>query len=65
MDLRPLRFPEFDGDRLSVRVTHSERQKLRALAASLGVTESELAREAIGAWVTVVDEEVLGNRPAV
>jgi predicted transcriptional regulator len=64
MDLRSLRFQEFDGDRLTIRIADVERKRLRALAACLEVTESELVREALAAWVSVVDEEVLGNRPA-
>ncbi len=48
MDLRPLRFPELDGDRLSVRVTHKDRQRLRALSSDLGITESVKAGGKVG-----------------
>lgn len=49
MDLRRLRFPVYAGDRLTVRMDHRDREALRTLSTSVGVSESELARQAISA----------------
>ncbi len=53
LDRRTLRLPEFSGDRLTVRMDHIHRQKLRQIAAEEGVSESELVRQAIALLVEV------------
>jgi hypothetical protein len=58
VDLRPLRLQEYDGRRLSVRVAHREREKLRELSTAMGVTESELVREALAVYCSVMGEEL-------
>jgi hypothetical protein len=58
VDLRPYRFQEYDGQRLSVRVAHHERKKLRELATAMGLTESEIVREALTVYTTVMAEEL-------
>lgn len=57
MDLRAFRFQQYDGQRLSVRVAHSERQKLRELSSAMGVTESAVVREALAVYVSVMAQE--------
>ncbi len=56
MDLRKLRFPEYDGERLTVRLRHADRQQLRQLAEQQGTSESALVREAVSVLI-----EVFGN----
>jgi hypothetical protein len=58
VEFRPFRFQEFDGQRLSVRVAHREREKLRALSTAMGVTESEVVREALTVYCSVMAEEL-------
>jgi hypothetical protein len=62
VDLRPFRITEYDGQRLSVRMAHAERQKLRELSAAVGVTESEVVREALPVYVSVMEEELGPDR---
>lgn len=59
MDMRKLRCADYDGERLTVRLRHTERQQLRHIAAHQGTTESALVREAISVLV-----EVLGDADA-
>ena len=61
MDLRSLRFPEYDGQRLSVRIAHHERQRLRGLSATMGITESDAVREAVRVYVSGLAEELATN----
>lgn len=56
MDRRRLRFPTYDGDRLTVRLGHRERQKLRQAAARLGVSESDLVRESVAVVVQALGD---------
>jgi predicted DNA-binding protein len=56
MDRRKLRFPEFDGDRLTVRLAYRDRTRLRAVADQLGVTESEIVREAVAVLLTLYED---------
>jgi hypothetical protein len=58
MDFRPFRYQEFDGQRLSVRIAHQERQKLRALATAMECSESEVVREALAVYTAVMAEEL-------
>ena len=58
MDLTPLRLAQYDGRRLSVRVAHQEREKLRALATAMGCSESAVVREALEVYTTVMSEEM-------
>lgn len=52
MDFRRLRFPDFPGDRLTVRMDYRDREALRALARELGVSESHIVRQAISVRLT-------------
>ena len=54
--MRRLRFPEYDGDRLSVRVAHRDRQRLREAAEKLGASESALVRDGVAAVLDAVLE---------
>lgn len=65
VDLRAFRLQEFDGQRLSVRVAHAERQKLRGLAAALGASESEVVREALSVYISVMSEQSETDLPAL
>lgn len=54
--MRTLRFPEFDGERLTVRLCHSDRQQLRRIADTQGTSESALVREAVSVLIEVLGE---------
>lgn len=54
MDLRRLRFPEYDGDRITVRLRYSDRQQLRRIADERGTSESALVREAVSVLIEVL-----------
>lgn len=57
MDLRRLNFPEYGGDRLTLRMHHRDRQELRRLAEQEGTTESALAREAIALLIELFSSD--------
>ena len=61
MDRRKLRFPEYGGDRLTIRLTHKDRQRLREAARKLGVSESALARDGVSVVAEVVLEDSSSN----
>lgn len=59
MDMRKLRCPDYDGERLTVRLRHIDRQQLRRIADEQGTSESALVREAVSVLI-----EVFGNDDA-
>jgi hypothetical protein len=56
VEFRPFRIQEYDGQRLSVRIAHQERQKLRELATAMECSESEVVREAVSVYCSVMAE---------
>lgn len=62
MDMRRLRFPEYDGGRFTVRLYHQDRERLREAAKKLGVSESALVRDGVSAVLDAVLEENLPER---
>jgi hypothetical protein len=58
VDIRPFRLQEYDGQRLSVRIAHQERENVRALATAMDCSESEVVREALQVYCAVMGEEL-------
>jgi hypothetical protein len=65
MDLRTIRLPEFDGERITVRLRHQDRQRLRRVAHDQGMSKSALVREAISVLIEVfIVSSGPGNAPS-
>ena len=64
VDCRRLRFPEFDGERITVRLRHRDRQQLRRAAEQTGVSESDLVREGVSVVIAAILEADEGPRAA-
>lgn len=64
MDLRRLRLPEYDGERITVRLRHTDRQQLRRMGDEQGTSESALVREAVSVLIEVIGgDDVSDPRP--